>query len=86
MGVYSALLTRALSIPDAMSVVGFDDVPLASIVTPALTTVRQPLIEMGRVATTMLLRLIAEEPLDSMRVELTTNLVVRESSGPPRTA
>jgi LacI family transcriptional regulator len=79
-GVYSALRTRGLSIPDAMSVVGFDDVPIASIVTPALTTVRQPLVEMGRVATTMLLRLIAEEALDTMRVELTTNLVVRESS------
>jgi LacI family transcriptional regulator len=85
-GVYSALRTRGLSIPDAMSVVGFDDVPIASIVTPALTTVRQPLVEMGRVATTMLLRLIAEEALDTMRVELTTNLVVRESSVPLRPA
>lgn len=80
MGVYAALLTRGLSVPNAMSVVGFDDVPVASIVTPALTTVRQPLVEMGRVATTMLLRLIAEEPLDSKRVELTTTLVVREST------
>jgi LacI family transcriptional regulator len=86
MGVYSALRARGLSIPNSMSVVGFDDVPLASIITPVMTTVRQPLIEMGRVATTMLLHLIAEEPLDSMRVELTTNLVVRESSVPPRTA
>lgn len=86
MGVYSALRTRGLSIPEAMSVVGFDDVPLASIITPALTTVRQPLVEMGRVATTMLLRLIAEEALDTMRVELTTNLVVRESSVPLRNA
>ncbi|MBO0792942.1 MAG: LacI family DNA-binding transcriptional regulator, partial [Ktedonobacteraceae bacterium] len=72
MGVYSALQARGLSVPDSMSVVGFDDIPIASIVVPALTTVRQPLVEMGRVATTMLLRLIAEEPLDSMRVELTT--------------
>ncbi len=82
MGVYSALRARGLSVPDSMSVVGFDDVPIASLITPALTTVRQPLVEMGRVATTMLLRLIAEEPLDSMRVELTTNLIARESSAP----
>ncbi len=82
MGVYSAVRARGLSIPDDVSVVGFDDVSIASIVTPALTTVRQPLIEMGRVATTMLLRLIAEEPLDSMRVELTTTLVVRDSCAP----
>jgi LacI family transcriptional regulator len=78
-GVYSALRARGLSVPDAMSVIGFDDVPISSLVTPALTTVRQPLVEMGRVATTMLLRLIAEESLDSMRVELTTTLVIRDS-------
>jgi LacI family transcriptional regulator len=86
MGVYAALRAHGLRIPDEMSVVGFDDVPIASIVTPALTTVRQPLVEMGRVATTMLLRLIAEEPLDSKRVELTTTLITRESSAPLRLA
>jgi LacI family transcriptional regulator len=82
MGVYSALRARGVHVPEAMSVVGFDDVPVASLITPALTTVRQPLIEMGRVATTMLLRLIAEEPLDSIRVEVTTTLVIRESCAP----
>ena len=82
MGVYAALRVRGLKVPDSMSVVGFDDVPIASIVTPALTTVRQPLVEMGRGATTMLLRLIAEEPLDSKRVELTTTLIERESCAP----
>lgn len=82
MGVYSALRARGVSMPDCMSVVGFDDVSISSIVTPTLTTVRQPLMEMGRVATTMLLRLIAGEPLDSIRVELTTTLIVRESCAP----
>jgi len=82
MGVYSALRTHGLSVPDEMSVVGFDDVLPASIVTPTLTTVRQPLVEMGRVATTMLLQLIAGEPLDSIRVELTTTLIERESCVP----
>lgn len=79
MGIYSALRTRGVAIPDTISVVGFDDIPLASMVTPALTTIRQPLIEMGRVATTMLLRLIAAEPLDHPRVALATVLIVRES-------
>ncbi|HEY0754785.1 MAG TPA: substrate-binding domain-containing protein [Ktedonobacteraceae bacterium] len=60
----------------------FDDIPLAPMVTPTLTTVRQPLMEMGRVATTMLLRLIAGEPLDSVRVELTTTLIERGSCAP----
>lgn len=84
MGAYSALRARGVRVPDEMSVVGFDDVPIASLVTPALTTIRQPLIEMGRVATTMLLHLIAEEPLDSIRVELVTSLILRESCAPVR--
>lgn len=79
MGVYSALRARGMSIPDQMSVIGFDDVQLSAMVTPTLTTIRQPLAEMGRMATTMLLRQIAEEPLDSMRAELTTSLIIRES-------
>ncbi len=82
MGVYSALRTRGISIPHEMSVIGFDDVQLASLVTPTLTTVRQPLVEMGQVATTMLLRQIAGEPLDTMRAELTTSLIIRESCAP----
>lgn len=82
MGIYNALRTRGMSVPDMISVIGFDDTPIASIASPALTTVRQPLMEMGRVATTMLLRQIAQEPLDYPRVELATNLVVRESCAP----
>lgn len=79
MGAYSALRARGISVPDEMSVIGFDDIPLSALVSPALTTIRQPLVEMGRVATTMLLHLIADEALDFMRVELATTLVVRES-------
>lgn len=82
LGVYSALHARGLTVPDAMSVVGFDDLSVSSLVTPALTTVRQPLVEMGRVATTMLLRQIAGEPLDSIRMELTTTLIERDSCIP----
>jgi LacI family transcriptional regulator len=84
LGVYSALRARGLDIPRDVSVVGFDDISVASIVTPALTTVRQPLMEMGRVATTMLLHLIAGEQLDSTRVELTTSLIERGSCAPWR--
>lgn len=84
LGVYRALYAHGMAVPDAMSVVGFDDMPYAAWVTPALTTVRQPLREMGRVATKMLLRLIAGEPVDSVRVELATPLIERASCGPPR--
>lgn len=83
LGVYRALHERGLPVPGAMSVVGFDDMPFAALITPALTTVRQPLREMGRVATKMLLRLIAGEPVDSVRVELATPLMVRDSCAPP---
>ena len=83
LGVYRALHERGLSIPEAMSVVGFDDMPSAALLTPALTTVRQPLREMGRVATTMLLRVIAGEPIEIPRVELATPLIRRASCQPP---
>jgi LacI family transcriptional regulator len=84
LGVYRALYEAGLRTPDDMSVVGFDDLPIAGLLTPALTTVRQPVREMGALATRMLLRLIAGERLESTRVELATSLIVRESSAPPR--
>jgi LacI family transcriptional regulator len=84
LGAYRALQQCGLRVPDDMSVVGFDDLPYAALVTPALTTVCQPLLEMGRVATTMLLRLLAREQVDSLRVELATPLIVRESCAAPR--
>jgi LacI family transcriptional regulator len=86
MGVYSALHARGLSIPTDLSVVGFDDVSIAEFVAPALTTVRQPLAEMGRTAMRMLLHLIAKEPLDSTGVELKTHLIIRDSCAPPASA
>ncbi len=83
LGVYNALRTAGVQVPDRMSIVGFDDVPMAACTSPPLTTVRQPLAEMGRVATTMLVRLLAGEQLGSVRVELATSLVRRESCAPP---
>jgi LacI family transcriptional regulator len=62
--------------------VGFDDVEKAEIVTPALTTVRQPLAEMGRMAVSLLTRLLERQPIEAMRVELATKLVVRDSTAP----
>jgi DNA-binding LacI/PurR family transcriptional regulator len=83
MGAYKALYLRNMFVPERMSVIGFDDISLTTIVSPSLTSVRQPLFDMGRVATTMLLRLIAGEPLDSPRVELATTLITRESCASP---
>ncbi|MBV9230894.1 MAG: substrate-binding domain-containing protein, partial [Chloroflexi bacterium] len=74
---------QGLSVPKDMSVIGFDDAPLAERIAPALTTVRQPLRKMGLMAAQMLLRMISGETLETKRIELTTSLVIRESCAPP---
>ena len=80
-GVLQALGERGLRAPGDLSVVGFDDVPVASWATPALTTVRQPLAAMAATAFHMLHgRPGAGEP---HHIELATTLVIRESTGPP---
>lgn len=78
-GVIEAIRNQRLSIPEDISVVGFDDVPEAAQVHPGLTTVRQPLAEMGRLAVQMLLKQLENPDLPGKRVELPTELVVRES-------
>jgi LacI family transcriptional regulator, galactose operon repressor len=75
---------RGLAIPDDLSLVGFDDIPEAANVHPALTTVRQPLEEMGRVAARMLLRMMREHERPSERLELPTELIVRSSTARSR--
>ncbi|MDQ0383276.1 LacI family transcriptional regulator [Streptomyces sp. DSM 42143] len=84
-GGYEALAEAGLRVPDDISVIGFDDLPEARWVSPALTTVRQPLKEMGGSALRTLLRLINGEELESRRVELATTLVVRASTASHKT-
>ena len=84
LGVYEAARQRGLRIPEDLSVVGFDDLPAARWVSPPLTTVRQPLADMGRLAAEMLGNLIDGVALHSQRVELSTELIVRESTAGPR--
>lgn len=78
-GVMEAARVRGLHIPDDISIVGFDDIGHASLVHPALTTVSQPMEQMGRRATQMLLDLIADPQRQMGRVTLPTTLVVRGS-------
>ncbi|GAA0795641.1 LacI family DNA-binding transcriptional regulator [Spirilliplanes yamanashiensis] len=82
-GVIEAARARGLRIPEDVSIVGFDDTQVAWFAAPPLTTVRQPLQEMGGVALRTALRLAAGEKLDSHHVELATELVVRRSTAPP---
>lgn len=83
-GVIQAARARGVHVPEDLSVVGFDDVEHATIVSPALTTVRQPLAEMGRTAVSLLTRLLERQRFETLHVELATRLVVRESTAPPR--
>jgi len=83
-GLLRAAQERGLSVPRDLSVVGYDDLPLASWTIPALTTVRQPLLEMATTATRLLLDLAHGRPPLARRVNLATGLVVRESTAPPR--
>ncbi len=82
-GLYEAARQRGLRVPQDLSVVGFDDLPVARWVSPPLTTVRQPLAEMGRAAAQMLDDVIDGVPLRTNRVELSTELIVRESTAQP---
>ena len=81
-GVLNVARELRLRVPEDLSVVGFDDSEQAAIVTPALTTVRQPLAEMGRMAVSLLLRMLENQRVEGLKVELATRLVIRESTAP----
>jgi LacI family transcriptional regulator len=82
-GAIRALKDAGLSVPGDVSVVGFDDIQSAAYSTPSLTTVRQPLTEMGQRGAQVLLERIgnhdAEHPSE---IVMAPELVVRESTGP----
>ncbi|MFF4615620.1 LacI family DNA-binding transcriptional regulator [Nonomuraea jabiensis] len=82
LGVMEAARARGLRIPEDVSVVGYDDTQVARMASPPLTTVRQPLREMGGMALRTALRLAAGERIDSRHVELATELIVRGSTAP----
>jgi LacI family transcriptional regulator len=82
-GVLQALGELRLRAPDDVSVVGFDDVPVAAWASPALTTVRQPLAAMAATAFRMLRASGTDSAAEAHHVELATTLVVRDSTAPP---
>ena len=83
LGALAGLRQSKLRVPDDVSVVGIDDVIMAEWVSPPLTTVRQPAREMGRMAMTMILKLLAGEPLEETNYVVPGNLIVRESTAVP---
>jgi LacI family transcriptional regulator len=84
-GVMRAARERGLRVPRDLSVVGFDDIAEASWVTPALTTVRQPMREMGKAAVRMLMDMLREPDRPPTTMVLGSKLVVRDTTArPPR--
>ncbi len=86
LGVLEEARRQGLRIPEELSLVGFDGTDLTEQTLPRLTSVAQPLKEMGRAALRSVLRLGRGEVLDSPHVELATTLVVRDSTAAPQMA
>jgi len=82
-GVLGAARDAGLQVPRDLSVLGFDDIVEASYVGAALSTVRQPLREMGRVAVQRLLSLLSDPSQPAARLVMDTELVIRQTTAPP---
>ena len=84
-GAIRAFLDAGLAVPKDVSVIGFDDIQNAAFYNPRLTTVRQPLREMGQIAARVLLdTLRGKPPADGSFVVLEPQLIVRDSTGPAK--
>ena len=81
-GVLAVAHSMGLGVPENLSVVGYDDAPLASQVWPALTTVRQPIPDMAAKAAELLLGILRGEPADHAKHMLPSSLTFRHSTGP----
>ena len=81
-GAMQALREAGLAVPGKVAVVGFDDVEFAAQTNPPLTTVRQPLRELGATAARLLTAHLGGEPLPAEPVVIPTDFVVRGSTAP----
>src|ERR1700760_3234675 len=84
-GILSRLAQLGVEVPRELSVVGFDDIPLAAMLTPALTTVAAPTAQAGAAAVDALLRRLEEPDAAPSVQQLPATLVVRGSTAPPGT-
>ena len=84
LGVLSRLADRGIGVPNEISVVGFDNILMAGMATPQLTTVALPLEQAGRVAIELLLEQLAQPGSGTHEQGLPAQLIVRASTAPPR--
>jgi LacI family transcriptional regulator len=82
-GVYESAQAHGMRIPQDLSVIGYNDVSIARVLSPALTTVRYPAVEMARGAVEAC---VSDAPLDSAHIVVPSELIVRKSVGSPRRA
>ena len=80
-GALQALQEYGLDVPRDVALVGFDDINLAQMVRPALTTIYQPATEVGKVATRQLIKLIGTQPIEERQIQLPTQIMIRNSCG-----
>lgn len=83
-GALKAALARGLAVPGDLSIAGFDDIEFAAYTTPGLTTVRQPIFQIGETAATLLIEWLEDGRQPEDTVILPVELVIRESTGAPR--
>jgi LacI family transcriptional regulator len=81
-GVMHAAAELGLSLPRDVSIIGFDDIPAAKFIIPELTTVSQPIYQMGEVAASTLIRHIQDRDLPLESLQLSTRLILRKSTAP----
>lgn len=85
-GAFRAITERGLSVPDDVAVVGFDDISIAAALNPPLTTIRQPIQQLGSLAAESLIKLLKGNLPTPYRAILPVELVIRESCGAVRGA
>jgi len=84
MAAMAIMRERGLAIPDDISIIGFDDIPQASFTSPPLTTVAQPIEEIGKVAADLLIERMSGSTRPNQRIILDVRLIARSSCGPRR--
>ncbi len=85
-GAIKALIRAGLRVPEDVSVIGADDIPMALLMTPSLTTVHMPRQELGRTAFSLIYKMLQGDAPNGLEVLLDTHLVLRSSTGSPRAA
>lgn len=81
-GIVKVSNQKGISIPNQLTVTGFDNAPASRYIWPSLTTIKQPITEMAVEATRILIRSIRRKPIESLSVTIKDELIVRESSAP----